>query len=94
MRICNKILCLCTAPVCSNRFVENTDNLQQNISKYKYITRKGGRITVTVRSKACLFGRSLAEIAGSNPAECYAYFPPVFAVCRVVSGLCYELIFV
>ena len=74
--------------------VAYTDNLQQNIGIYicVYITRKWKPIPVAARSKACVFGCSITGIAGSNPAERKAYSSLVFAVCCVVSGLCYELI--
>jgi hypothetical protein len=47
---------------------------------------------VAARSQACVFGRSLVGIVGSNPAERHAYWSVVFAVCCVVSGLYDELI--
>ena len=43
-------------------------------------------------SKAFVLGSSLAGIAGSKPVERHAYSSLEFAVCCVVSGLCYELI--
>ena len=66
----------------------NTDSLQQNISTYKYITRKWERITVALRPKACLFGRSLAEIAGSNTAEKYAYISVVRVNYQLDANIC------
>ena len=42
--------------------------------------------------KSCVCGRSLAENAGSNPAERHAYSSLVFALCFLVSDLCDELI--
>jgi len=42
--------------------------------------------------KSCVYARSLAENAGSNPAERHAYSSLVFALCFLVSDLCDELI--
>jgi hypothetical protein len=43
---------------------------------------------VAVRSKACLFGRTLAEIAGSNPAEKYAYISVVRVNYQLDANIC------
>ena len=74
------------------QFVAYTDILQQTVRTYKQITRKWESNPVAARSKACVCRRSLAAIAGSNPAERHAYSYLVFVVCRVVRGLFYELI--
>jgi len=44
---------------------------------------------VAVRSKARICGGLFAGFAGSNPDDRNAYLSVVFAVCCVVSGLCY-----
>ena len=50
-------------------------NLKIEISTFKVISLSAYNsfkvpIAVAVRSKACVCGRSLAGIAGSNPADC------------------------
>ena len=57
-----------------------------------YITRKWKPIPAAARSKACVLGRSVVGILGSNPSEKHAYSSLVFTVCCVVSVLCYELV--
>jgi hypothetical protein len=47
---------------------------------------------VAARSKACVCGHLLAGIAVSNPAERPVYLSHVCTVCRIVGGLCDELI--
>ena len=45
-----------------------------------------------MRSKACVCGRLIAGIAGSNPTDDMDVFLVCFVVCCVGSGLCDELI--
>jgi hypothetical protein len=44
------------------------------------------------RGETWVYFPSIFVIAGSNPTERNAYCSLVFDVCRIISGLCYELI--
>jgi hypothetical protein len=48
-------------------------------------------VSVALRSKASVRGRSLAEVGGSNPAEDMDFRPLGFVVFYVGGGLCDSL---
>ena len=82
----------CDVKLCTKRAPNNPYVVRRGHPNSPAFVTGAGPIPVAARSKAWVCGRSIAGVAGSNPAEGIDFRFLCFVACCVGGGLCEELI--